>query len=457
MKGDHDTVKGDDVVRDLFGAILADQGRGFYVGLELMALVRGTLDQDDAILPAPTGEPLEIRRRSHDFARRLMGEPPSLGEGEAPSIQGERALEVLAALGRGLRVPVPGRRRRMPWHAEHFQPFVGELIHYDAVFRTARVRDPEEDVLEIGSEKKRVSTERYLYRGAGGLAHAILRSDPDSDRLAGTRDGFRRLVSDSGTPLGELFGALSKKDKGVDAAGSFKDDRESMSVGRFDRDSDWVEVLRDGVHRIVQRSLPTAKVAEALLHWVPYCVARYQADVSFRSLDRPSPSLPVDLGSSASPIRRKSREMHERCRADIVHAIDSRAEQLNPALMTRGKSKSWRDSARGFFSGTLASVGALNATTGKRHFVLRDELLESIVLAQIDEEVPFDRFCREVLFERLGLVVDLVSAGRCNDLARLNRSDFEGNSEILAGRLETLGMLVKYSDATRMVHAEVGR
>ena len=106
-------MKGEDVVRELFGAILSNQGRGFYVGLELMALIRGTLDHDGSVLPTPSsdGSPITITRRSHDFARRLMGEPRALALGEDATIQGDNALETLAALGRGLRVPVPGRRR----------------------------------------------------------------------------------------------------------------------------------------------------------------------------------------------------------------------------------------------------------------------------------------------------------------------------------------------------------
>jgi hypothetical protein len=54
-------------------------------------------------------------------------------------------------------------------------------------------------------------------------------------------------------------------------------------------------------------------------------------------------------------------------------------------------------------------------------------------------------------------VVDRASSTRCPDLGRLNRSDFDVNADILVARLETLGMLVKYSDHTRMVSAEVGR
>jgi hypothetical protein len=446
---------GDDVVVLLYGGILNDQGRGFYVGLELMALLRGTLDHADAILPDPTGAPIVAVRRSHDFARRLMGESRELGEGEASRIKGEQALEILAALGRGLRVPVPGRRRRKPWYAEHFEPAVGELIHYDAVFRRARQRDDDASTITLGGERKRVSVERYFYRGAGGLAHAMLRTDPNPQRLAAVREGFRRLVGDSNTPLGQLFAALGKMDKVQPGEASLADDPEQRCVERLRQDARWTELLRAGVSRILDRGLPPAKSCGALLHWVGYAIARYQLEVSCRELDKEVPPIPVDLGGTRGPIRRASRECHDRCRSAIVSALESKAEATKPELLEKGRTRSWRYSARGFFSGTLSALGALNATTGKRHFVLNNELLEAIVFARVDHEITFEAFCREVLFDELGLVVDSHATKRCGELRLLNRSDFDENAEMLSRRLATLGMLVRYSDHTRMVNPEV--
>ena len=447
--------RGEDVVRSLFGAILSGQGRGFYVGLELMALLRGTLEHDGLVLPAPTKEPLTVQLRSHDFARRLMGEPRHLADEETQGIEGELALDAIAALGRGLRVPVPGRRRRPGWHGEHFQPFVGELIHYDAVFRKRQ----KGAVMKVDGHDVVVSVERYLYRGAGGLAHAMLRTDLDQGRLDRTRTELTRLVSDSGTPLGELFASLSARDKGSDEPQrlkTFRDDPEFESVESFDRESAWVEHLRGGVLRIAERKLPRAKIAEAIMYWVPYCIARYQADVAYRELGMTPRPIPVDMGSTASPIRRRSREVHERSRSTIVQALESRAEGIASDVLKSG-SRKWRDGARNFYSGTLAAVGALNAHTGKRHFVLGNELLEAIVLAQLSKETPFDSFCRDVLYERLDLVVDRTASTQCLDLGNLNRSDFDSNAEMLAGRLEMLGMLIKYSDHTKMVSAQVAR
>jgi hypothetical protein len=221
-------------------------------------------------------------------------------------------------------------------------------------------------------------------------------------------------------------------------------------------ESPWIDLLRDGVRRIVSRErLPRAKRAEALMHWVPYAIARYEMDVSFRTCKLDVLAVPVDFGAGASPLRRRSREVHDRCRAVIVDALETRAEEVAPAILGPGKSRSWRDSARQFFSGTLSAVGALNATTGKRHFVLGDQLLEAVVLAQVDAELPIRTFCKEILHGQLGLVVDQASAQACPDLVRLNSSDMDRNAKRLEERLETLGLLVRYSDATSLVRAEV--
>lgn len=440
--------KGENVVRAVYGGILSGQGRGFYVGLELMVLLRGSLLHADELLPSPTDEPITVKLRSHDFIRRLMGEPRYLAEGETDGIEGAMALEALAALGRGLRLPVPGRRHRKPWFNEHLRPYVGELIHYDAVFRK-RKNGP----FEVDGKHSVVSTERYLLRGAGGLAHMMLRSDHDVARLTRMRSALRDLVDDARSPLGELFDALARRDKGTesdDGYKTFEDGSEHLCRG-YQEDARWVEILREGTLRIAERrELPRAKRAEALMHWVPYCIARYQIEVSCSATAQPEPYIPIDMGMGPGPIRRHSREVHDRSRSAIVAALEAEAERSAPELSKR-KTTSWRDGARNFYSGSLAAVGALNATTGKRHFVMGNELLETIVLAMVDGEIPFDTFCRNVLFERLGLVVDKRSSRGCEQLSRLNRSDFEQNANRLASCMDLLGLSMRYSDTTRMV------
>ena len=440
------TRAGESVSKAAFGATLTDQGRGLYVGLELLALLRGSLDASGDVLPRPSATPIKILRRSHDFARRLMADKCELADVELKSLGDRDTYETLRALYTGLRVPIPGRRKRPDWLGEHFMPSVGELVHYDAAWRAKRKKDK-----DLPTEK-RVSIERYTYRGAGGLAHKVLRVDPDAARWGRVRDGLRALVADSETPLGRLSQSLLVRDQAE--PDEFEEMREHEALVQETR---WTEGLRSGIERIVARPIPPAKKAEAVIIWSAYCVARHQLERAATIVDEPEPHLPVDMGSVAGPIRRRSSEAHERARSLIVRALEGTAGDIAPEIMMPGSSKKWRDQCRNFFSGTLGSIGCLNAITGKRHFTFRLEFLETMVYATLGtkEEIQFERFCRKILFERQGLVVDAASAGQSSVCKAMNRSAFNDNENRLVDRLETLGLLHRFSDQTRMVSTEV--
>src|SRR5690606_37918090 len=94
---------------------------------------------------------------------------------------------------------------------EHFFPYVGDLIHYDAVSR---------------GRSNRVAIERNNFRGGGALAHRILRQDPDLARLDGTRRGFEALVPASESALGRVAAALARFDEATDESG-FVDETEA--------------------------------------------------------------------------------------------------------------------------------------------------------------------------------------------------------------------------------------
>ena len=74
----------DKIVKDTFGALLRNQGKGFYVTLELLALIKGAKEAGGEILPAVEKvEGVKVLRRSHDFARRLLYDPDTLKEEES--------------------------------------------------------------------------------------------------------------------------------------------------------------------------------------------------------------------------------------------------------------------------------------------------------------------------------------------------------------------------------------
>lgn len=68
----------------------------------------------------------------------------------------------------------------------------------------------------------------------------------------------------------------------------------------------------------------------------------------------------------------------------------------------------------------------MNAMVGKRHFRLRTDFLESLVLALLPPggECTFESFCEEHLGQQLGLAVDAITASRDPTLSHINRADF---------------------------------
>lgn len=452
----------EDIVKDLFGETLAPQGRGFYVTLELLSIVWGTnkLAQEcaargdelpngpESVLPTGDLDLIHYQRRSHDFARRLMaGGPSALDDSDREHLdENPDTPEAIAALMQSLQVPLPFSRKQPNWLGLHLYPFVGELIHYDAA-------------------KKRGSgapgVERYLYRGAGGLVHEMLRRDQDQTRLGQTRAALTELVADAETPLGRLAGTLASHAQAPDSP--LADD---VACAEINTDSPWVEMLRNGVHNILLRDSVRSKKVEHLMYWVPYCVARYQLDVSSRRLGRDEPVLLADVGAGGQ-LRSMSRAQLARHRRMIEQALDHRAHELwNEArnendpiseewrLLT--EQTKWKTLASSFFTGTLATISGLNANVGNRHYTMGLSLIEAVVagLLEPNEVVEFDDFCQDHLRGRLRVSIDGASASADSITTKIDRSEFRKNERGFADDLHALGLLTQYSDATRLVRLE---
>jgi hypothetical protein len=436
-------VRGEAVVKAVFGGSLYQQGRGFYVALELFAIVRGSLLAEAAgvsdqvlVLPAASQE-TQFCRPTHDFARRLMaGDFVRRGREHELPMSTETA-DSLQALLLGLQAPVPGRRSPHPdWRKWHLYPYPPDFVHYDALDR-----------------RNRINIERDSYRGGGGLAHRILREDGDEARLQSTRAAFRTLLQNADSPLGELARALHDLDQTRQVASEpWKD---SVEGGSEVRDSPWVEQLREGVHRILTRpSLSAWKRTDALMYWAPFCIARHQQSLSFARLaETANAGVPVattfDCQPSNNPIRDRARREFLESTQAVYRALQLEAKEQERHELLRG-GQGWSTGPRTFFATTMYAVGAANASTGIRWFTANPELLESIVLAKLDAPVPFDRFCKETLWRDLGMVVDRWSA-HAMDISDIDQSTFEANAEGVAEALHDLGLLERYSDMTRMV------
>ncbi|PQE01761.1 hypothetical protein CYL16_06855 [Mycobacterium sp. EPG1] len=154
----------------------------------------------------------------------------------------------------------------------------------------------------------------------------------------------------------------------------------------------------------------------------------------------------IDCGSGPSQLRRESVRGLKQTVArigDAARAHLGHAEKLKPKS---------RQDLTGFFTRTLAWVGMLSSFKGRRYFVMKLDLLETLVLAHIESggELPFESFT-SVLYENYGLVFGRDAAARAGFLSRLDASIFEDNEESFAAQLKAAGLMHAYSDATRMV------
>ncbi|MGH3452766.1 MAG: hypothetical protein ACRDP2_00025 [Nocardioidaceae bacterium] len=447
-----------EVVFDLFGVNLEQQGRGFYVSLELLAIARGVYEAaPSALLDADTTL-VSYRRSSHDFARRVAVGARIDEETLKSAIDDEDTLATLQALSSSLLVQIPGRRKSPNWYNTHLYPFVGELIHYDAAQRW-------QAGLPRGTKVPHI--ERYVFRDGGTWAYRVLRTDADGPRRAGTREGLLELVRDSGSPLGEISHSLRSHDYAKDDEPY--EDRSESEIQTLEDLSPWPEHLRRGVHFIVSRTnVPRTKRTESLMHWVPYCLARHQLHLARTSLGKPLETVFADFVRDATPLRRLSQNALDEFRKDIVNAIIARATSLHSRAQGEGNgtlakryvrhmspSATGTGSPRSFFSETLAAVGALNATTGRRHFTMKPPILEALVSASLapGSEEEFYSFCSR-LYDEYGLIIDDRTAGEFDLTVDVDASVFSRNSDAFRSRLAATGLLTQYSDATSIVHGE---
>lgn len=435
------------IVKSLFGTQIQEQGRGFYVTLELLAIVRGVLDKCEEELLAPDVPQISYRRISHDLARRVATGTAIQSDELDAAIRGRETLSTLNALFSSLIVEIPGRRKEPDWIAAHLYPFVGELVHYDAVNRRGHP-----------------SIERYLLRDGGGWAYHVLRKDPDESRRETIRDEFILLLSDSDSALGRVASALHAHD--LAPPSDFTDGSES-ETDVHDDVSPWPNHLRQGVHWILsRRASPRAKRIEHLMHWVPYCLARHELAIARAALGLEREIVTVDVTrESANQLRAHSHGLLNEFSWNISEALTQRAGQMSSSdtsVDAHGKwikylapNSSFTRSPKGFFTGTLGAVGALNAVTGKRHFVFKPAFLEALACASLppDTEIEFNDFCG-LLFQEYALVISDRTATHIALTIEIDAGVFTANALAFKERLSAAGLLTHYSDATSLVHGE---
>lgn len=418
-------VTGPEVSRELFGGVLDYDGAGYYPGLELVNFVFRS--SGDGLLPAD--DPARLVRAAQDFARRLVWDETFHSIEERREVfLNDRSEDAVRRLLECLELEIPSIRKRPTWERAHFFPYSRSLIHWDARHRYGRI-----------------SLERRYLRGGGALAYRVLRKDPDSTRLDRCRDGFQGLFSHNQvSALEELVEVLSAHGFSDDEA--VADEVEGKSRAFDDKLDD---LYRDGtVNLLGHFELPRSARIRALTNWTALWLIILQHSRASAFLGAPPGRLICDCSGDHPQLRRASQRCLRDRQATILEAVQKSVKDKNAQISSTQLNK-----IRGFFWASAATIGLLNSWTGRRHFLLGLHILEPLVLAATEstDQISFEEFTYDWLFGRCGLVVSRRAAEECDLLKTIDASVFEDNEAHLADQMKAAGLLVEYSDATRMV------
>jgi hypothetical protein len=422
-------LTGPDVTKALFGGVLDIDGAGHYPGLELLNFI---LCCPDGVLPGPEVAQIRISRRSHAFARRLVAADSDLTETECSAVLLDvESRQAIVHLLRCVELAVPNAVKSKSWERTHFFPYTRSLVHWDA-----RIRN------------KSFKYERRYLRGGGAFAFSVLRHDTDLGRLAKIRAGFESLYpTDTQGPL-ELLAATLIEHGPSDSAPV--DD--TLEKGSKVENDDLDNLFRDGVLSILSHQrVPEVQRIRAIMNWTGIWLVLLEAARSAMYVGKERAKITVDCAGAHPQLRRAS----QKCLKDVLSNIEEAS--IKQAGSLGGQiSSTQRNKIKGFFSGTASLCGLLNAPKGRRHFTLKLEAIEALVLACGPQaERSFEDFTAGWLGDRCGLIIGREAAGRSGLLKDFDATIFEENERQLAEQMRATGMLRVYSDATRMVSAEV--
>lgn len=416
------------ISRALFGGVFDIDGAGHYPGLELINFI---VSSPDGILPQ--GDKVKIVRVAHDFARRLISDETLPQNIRREVLIDERSENAVSRLLKCLELEIANTVKAKSWGRTHFFPYTRSLVHWDARLRNS-------------GGQSRILTERLYFRGGGAYAFSVLRRDPKAKRLERIRSGFGGLYPEDGKSPLDLLAATLKKCGLIEAP--VVDHIEAESQLFNDK---WEELYRDGVDNILGHvSSSTVERVRAIVTWTGLWLVFMIAGRSASLLGKPMCYLVLDCANMHSQLRRASQRSYKDQLVGIEKLALGKAQSLGGQLSGQQLGK-----MRGFFGNTAVACGLGNAWKGRRHFMLRLEALETLVMAGLPagKEMDFERFITEWLFARCGLVIGRHAAGKADLLKDLDATIFEENERNLADQMQSTGMLKVYSDATRMVSA----
>ena len=420
------TISAPQITKKLFGGTFDVDGSGHYPGLELINLIvcckEGTL---------PVDEKVHIFRVAHDFGRQLITGKLSQSRKESVLV-GEHTAVVVAHLLRCLELEVPNIVQDKGWERTHFFPYTRSLVHWDA--RKGRVAGVE------------VQLERRYLRGAGAYAFSVLRHDPDPIRLSKLRSGFEALYPlDKNSALEQLASTLKSQGK-CDAP-----DNPSLDLIEAEsklQNDEWEDLYRLGTCNILSHTnLPTVQRVRAIMNWTSIWLCLLEAARALSISGDSKLSVIVDCAGTHSQLRRAA----QRCLKNLAGVIEkvSREEGAKQGNLSEPQVSK----IRAFFGNTAAAGGLLNSWKGRRHFTLRLPALEALTMAAIPigEEMEFEKFLDNWLFEKCHIVAGRESASIAGMLTEFDGTIFEENERRLAEQMKAAGLLKMFSDATRMV------
>lgn len=408
------------VSKELFGGILDIDGSGHYPGLELINFI---VCCPDGILPS--GEFVRLMRVSHDFARRLIRDDEELSSIAKGNVLIDTHSELaISRLLSCLELDIANIVKAKSWERTHFFPYTRSLVHWDARLRGEKIK-----------------LERRYLRGGGAYAFSVLRHDHDSSRLDKIRDGFSQLYPvDDNSPLERLAKTLKANGKSDEEAVIDQVEKDTRHFGDH-----WEEMYRNGIANILSHTrIPTVQRVRSIVNWTGIWLVLLQAGRAAQRLSRESAHLVLDCAGTHNQLRRASQRNFKEIVLSIEEATNSVTKDISAQQM--GKLK-------GFLGNTAAACGLLNSWKGRKHFTLKVEAIESLVLAGISQgqEMEFEQFVTSWLFEELSIVTGRQAAELAGLLQLFDGTIFEENERKLAEQMKATGMLQVYSDATRMV------
>ena len=434
---------------DLWGGIFHSDNRGFYTSLEFLALVGGGFD-DPVMQPPDENRHITITAPGHLTARRVAFDALETHEQEAlDEFVEEEAQEPVKQLLRGIKVHIPNTGRAgTSWQGSHFVPYGKGLVHWDARHK-----------------RNRPLKERIYFRGAGTLAYVVICSDPDEKRLEETREAFEEifgrehfmgmLLSVFEEHEGEIYQPSKERKEPWRKELGLREPLVDRLIAKDSRvhNDEWDELLRRCVHSIVTATkAPHVVRLDALFHIIPLCLTMTILGRSARRLGKDRPHIVIDCspsGGRTNEVRQAAHRSFVRMSKLLMTSLQKVAADRDMEVTT-SKLKQFH----AWFTRGAPAIGLCNALKGSRRFVLSESLLEALVLATGRDEMTFESFVDDWLYQQFGFILD-ESAASFHGLDReADLSVFEDNAQHLSDTLDGLGLMQSYSDSTRMVRYE---